>query len=87
MGNKQSTTTPNADFLSFEEIQERRRLFLKYGIKLFLDAYELSISNYFHPSAKKLEVEENFKTEILEVPPLNLESRSRKWSESEGMEE
>ena len=67
MGNKQSTTTPNADFLSFEEIQERRRLFLKYGIKLFLDAYELSISNYFHPSAKKPEVEENFKTEILEV--------------------
>ena len=33
--------------LDFEEVQERRALFLKYGVKLFLDAYDLSISNYF----------------------------------------
>ena len=57
MGNKQSTSTPNTEFrfrspspLTFEEIQERRTLFLKYGIKLFENAYELSISNYFHPN-------------------------------------
>ena len=51
-------TTPsqnNSDIrsqnLKFEEVQERRALFLKYGVKLFLDAYDLSISNYFHPSS------------------------------------
>ena len=51
-----TTPSPNnndirSQNLEFEEVQERRALFLKYGVKLFLDAYDLSISNYFHPSS------------------------------------
>ena len=70
MGNNSSTPQPEIkpENLTEDEIQERRRMFLKYGVNSFIAAYEIHIRNYFHPpSSARPEIEGAMKTGVNKI--------------------